>query len=248
MSHRRLRGLLPLLAVLSLPLSACSGGSTSATTQPGDGSPARASSSAAAPSAKPTDLAQISTDLPLQPGTYAVPFLQAGRHVRAIIDVPDGYFAWAGGGVIGDNAGAGDVAFWGRVDRVDTDPCLDGRRVSSGTSVHDLAALLVAQRHVTTSRPAPARIGGYRGLYVTVTAPAHLDRCRGHRVTLWGNAGETWLQSDEPGAVFHAWILDVHGQRVVAGARISSDARAGQAAALTSIVEAARFGVPPRRS
>ena len=223
----QLRALLPLLAVLSLQVSACSDDSGNADRTPAD---------------QPVDMADFATDTSLQPGTYAMPFLQDFPDLRAYIDVPgDGYFAWGGGAVVGDDDGAGDIAFWGRVERVDTDPCGGGTRVGAGTSVQDLVDLLVAQRHMAASRPVPTRISGYRGVYVTVTAPAHIDRCRGNRVTIWGNSGETWLQSDAAGTEFHAWILDVRGQRVVAGARVVPDARAGQKAGLVDMVRAARF-------
>ena len=139
--------------------------------------------------------------------------------------MPEGYVG--GGPVIGSDDG--DIAFWGNVTQVDTDPCLGGKHVWAGTSVHDLVAALVAQRHMKTSPPVPVTIGGYHGVYLMLTAPADLDRCRAGSVTIL-TAGGTWLQWDVPNATFHEWILNVRGTRVVGGARVDPDAaNAGRA-------------------
>jgi hypothetical protein len=106
--------------------------------------------------------------------------------------------------------------------------------------VHDLAAKLVAQRHMKTSQPEPVTVGGYHGVYLKLTAPADLERCRGGRVTIL-TAGGTWLQSDVPNTTFHEWILNVNGTRVVGGALISPDA--ANADELIGMVESARIKV-----
>ena len=83
----------------------------------------------------------------------------------------------------------GDVAFWGRVTRVHTDPCLVGKKVGAGTTVHDLAARLTALRHMKVSQPEPVTIGGYHGVHLALTAPADLDRCRRGSVTILHRSG-----------------------------------------------------------
>jgi hypothetical protein len=107
------------------------------------------------------------------------------------------------------------------VTRVATDACYGGSR-PVGPSVRDLATALAHQGHMTHTRPVPVHIGGYRGLYVRTTAPRNLDSCRGNSVFVY-TAGGTWLQSDVPRATFRAWILNVGGQRVVAGTRSFTD-------------------------
>jgi hypothetical protein len=184
------------------------------------------------------DLGQIPDDTPLEPGTYSVRLLSDGGPTRAIVEVPDGYSPSFGGAVIG--SADGDIAFWGKVTNVDTDPCLGGKHVDAGTSVQDLASLLAAQRHMKTSTPVPVTVGGYHGVYLKLTAPADIQRCRGGSVTIY-TAGGDWLQIDVPNATFHQWILNVHGQRVVGGARIAPDA--ANAAELISMVESAEFAV-----
>jgi len=187
----------------------------------------------------PTNLIQVPDGTPLEPGKYSMVFLHDDGPSRAIVDVPEGYVPSFGGTVIGsDNA---DMAFWGNVTQVDTDPCLGGKHISAGTSVHDLAAALVAQRHMNTSQPVPVTIGGYHGVYLKTTAPVHIDRCRrGGSVTILASGG-SWLEWNVPSATFREWILNVHGQRVVGGTRSVPDA--AEEAQLVDMVESAEFTV-----
>jgi hypothetical protein len=216
---------------------ACTSASTDPATRGDADGPTTTQTSQTLPDADgPIDLAQIPDGTALEPGTYSVGLLHYDGSTRAIVDLPDGYSSDFGGSVIGSDGA--DVAFWGAVTRVDTDPCLGGRRVAAGVSVHDLAALLVAQRHMTASQPLPVTIGGYHGVYLELTAPADLDPCRGKSVTVYG-AGGDWLRLDAPNAIFDEWILNVRGQRVVAGARISPDA--AHRGEIVGIVETAQF-------
>ncbi len=192
----------------------------------------------APPADEPIDLSEVPEGTPLDPGTYAVRLLDDDGPTRAIVEVPEGYFSAFGGSVIGSDTG--DMAFWGKVTQVDTDPCLGGKHVTAGASVRDLASLLVAQRHMKTSKPVPVAIDGYHGVYLETTAPADLGRCRDGGVTIY-TAGGDWLSWDVPRATFEQWILDVGGQRVVGGARITPDA--ANRAELIAMVESARFSV-----
>jgi hypothetical protein len=202
-----------------------------------DATATRSSDATTTPSSDaPIDITRIPEDAPLEPGTYSMPFLTGDSTTRAIVVVPDGYTNHFS--VIG--SGDGDMAFWGRVRQVDTDPCLGGRHVGAGTTVHDLVSLLVAQRHMKTSNPVPVTIGGYHGVYLKSTVPGYVDRCRGGVVTMYAGGG-TWLQQDVPHAIFQAWILNVHGQRVVGGTRIIPDAAHG--AELSRMVTSAEFTV-----
>lgn len=175
----------------------------------------------APPSSEPIDLGQIPDDTSLEPGTYSVALLSNDGPMRAIVDVPEGYVAGFGGTVIA--AESGDIAFWGKVTKVNTDPCLGGKEVSAGTSVDDLASRLAAVRHMRTTKPTPVTIGGYDGVALTLTAPTDIDRCQDGLVTIYGT-GDSWLQLDVPSATFHEYILDVNGQRVVAASRMLPDA------------------------
>jgi hypothetical protein len=187
----------------------------------------------------PIVLAQIADGTSLAPGTYAVGLLADDGPTRAIVDVPEGFFSDFGGTVIGSDDG--DVAFWGKVTQVDTDPCRGGEHVSAGTSVRDLATLLAAERNMTTSHPVPVTIGGYSGVYLKLTAPADIGRCRGGTVTIYSAGGGGWLQLDVPRATFYQWILNVKGQRVVGGARIAPDS--AHRSDLIAMVTSAEFTV-----
>ena len=225
-------------ALAALALAAgCSSADTTANT--GETTTNQSSDAPSTPAPEePIDLSQIPDGTPLEPGTYAMGLVSDGGPARAIVDVPDGYSAEFDGTVIGSDDG--DIAFWGKVTQVDTDPCLGGERVDAGTSVRDLTSLLAAQRKMRTSQPVPVTIGGYHGDYLKLTAPADIERCRGGSVTIY-TAGDEWLQVDVPKATFHQWVLDVRGQRVVGGARIMPDA--ANRDELIGMVESAEFSV-----
>ena len=229
------------LAALGLAL-VCACTSSDATKSAADRTTTEPSDKPTTPTADgPIDLMQIPEGTPLSPGTYSVGLLFDDGPTRAIVDVPEGYVG--GGPVIGSSDG--DMAFWGSVTKVDTDPCLGGRHVGAGTSVHDLASLLIAQRHMKTTHPVPVTIGGYPGLFLKTTAPAHIGRCRGGSVTIY-TAGGSWLQWDVPNATFYEWILNVRGQRVVGGARIAPDA--ANRAEIIDMVRSADFTLADERT
>ncbi len=238
MIRRKAATVASALAALSAlaTVGACT--STDATPNTGDTTAQSSDPTTAPPTDEPIDLSEIPQGTSLEPGTYAVGLLDDDGPTLAIVDVPVGYYSSFGGTVVG--SGAGDIAFWGKVTRVDSDPCFGGKRVAAGTSVDDLVSLLIAQRHMKISQPVPVTIGGYHGVYLELTAPADLDRCRGGIVTIL-SAGDGWLSSDVPSATFDEWILDVEGQRVVGGARIDADA--ANRAELIDMVESARFSV-----
>ena len=225
------------LGAIAVLLGACSG--TETTTGTADATTTQ--SSPTTPSSdEPIDAMQIPHGSLLEPGTYSVGLLADDGPTRAIVDVPESYQGYYGGGpIIGSDDG--DVAFWGKVTQVDTDPCLGGKRVGAGTSVQDLASLLVAQRHMKTTKPVPVTIGGYHGLFLKLTAPADIDRCRRGSVTIFTAAGNTWLQTDVPNSYIYEWILNVHGQRIVGGARVIPDA--ANRGELIGMVESAEFSV-----
>ncbi len=225
---------LATLATLAT-VGACS--STDTTPNSGDTTTTQSSDpTTAPPSDEPIDLSEIPEGTTLEPGKYAVGLLDDNGPTRAIVDVPAGYFSSFGGSVIGSDSG--DIAFWGKVTQVDTDPCLGGKRVEAGTSVRDLASLLVAQKNMKATQANPVTIGGYHGVHLETTAPGDIQRCRGGVVTIY-TAGGGWLSWDVPSATFDQWILDVEGHRVVGGARITPDA--ANRAELIDMVESARF-------
>ena len=91
--------------------------------------------------------------------------------MRALVDVPEGYFS-SGGWFIDDGHGElapdefGNLSFWGVVGQVDPDPCQGNELLRPGPNVRDLARALVAQRHRTTSGLTQVTVGGFDELYV----------------------------------------------------------------------------------
>jgi hypothetical protein len=234
----------PVAAAAALAALATLGACSSDDSSTGTAGVPTQSESATAPSAdEPIDITRIPEDTVLEPGRYSMPFYNGDDTMRAIVEVPDGYTNYFS--VIG--SGDGDLAFWGSVTQVDTDPCHGGKHVRAGTSVHDLASLLVVQRHMKTSQPVPVTIGGYHGVYLKATAPADINRCRGGVATIYSDADSrsrwpsTWWRQDVPNGIFQMWILNVHGQRVVGHARVIPDRAHG--AELSHIVETAEFTV-----
>ncbi len=212
--------LLPLtLAATTLLLGACGDDSTPSASEAGE-----SSTSAGPPApAEPVEMKVIPAGTPLDPATYAMPFLGIDATMRAVVDVPDGYFS-AGGWFIDDGHENlaphqyGNLAFWGAVDQVDPDPCQPGPVESVGSSVQELADALTAERSRDTSAPLTVTLGGYDGLYLESRARGDLDRClHGRHTMLRARAGDSlWLADGIPGTTDRVWIVNVNGHRVVA--------------------------------
>jgi hypothetical protein len=209
-----------MLAALSLPLAACSDDSTTAEPPP----PSPSTSTGASTAPDPIPLKDFNGSI--APGRHRVPLIRWDRTypVEALIDVPDGFIT-PGGWVVenGENGTEyGDLMFWGDVERVDTRPCGEGRMVKPGPTVRDLAAALTDQVPHRTANPKPVTVGGNRGLYIKIAAPRDLRGCDDGWFTLWEvNPADPFPYSaDQPGTVFHLWILDVAGQRVVVAVKV----------------------------
>jgi hypothetical protein len=212
--------LLPLtLAATTLLLGACGDDSSPSASKAGESS---TSTGPAAP-AEPVEMKVIPAGTSLDPATYAMPFLGIDGTMRAVVDVPDGYFS-TGGWVIDDGHEElapdeyGSLAFWGAADQVDSDPCHPGPVESVGSSVQELADALTAERGRATSAPITVTLGGYDGLYLESRAQGGFDRCLDGRHTLLrARAGDSlWLADDIPGTTDRVWIVNVNGRRVVA--------------------------------
>jgi len=238
MNRNHSAAVLPVAVVATAALLGACSSNHGDTTAPSTSVP---SSTSPAPD-QPIDLAEVAEGTTLEAGKYLVPYLwgdgdpdATSSAMRGVVDVPGDYIGF--GAVIQSASGNGDAAFWGKVTRVATDACLGGSR-PVGPSVSDLATALVDQRHMTATRPLPVIVGGYRGLYVKTTAPAHLGRCHDKSVRILSGGG-SWLSLDVPRATFREWILDVDGQRVVAATR--GDESLTDADPLNHMMESAEF-------
>jgi hypothetical protein len=223
-TRRHPAALVPVaLVAMGVLLAACSNGSSTSTGKPT--SPSSPTTSTGEPSAsEPRSLRDFEGSI--VPGSNRVPLISWGRTYRvdALIDVPDGFITPGGWVVENGQSGTqyGDLMFWGDVDRVDTNPCGAGRLVKPGPTVRDLAEALTGQVPRRTTIPKPVTVGGYRGLYVETTPPRDLSRCDGGQFTMWkvNDADRVSYSADQPGTVFHLWILDVDGQRVVVAVKV----------------------------
>jgi len=231
------------LAALATLVSACS---TDAAPSSPDPSTPDLSTSTAAVDQGFIDLEPISAGTALDPGTYGMPLIGLDSRMRVLVDVPAGYFS-SGGYVIDDGHGTlvpdeyGDVAFWGAVTEVGTDPCLGAKSVDAGTSVRDLADALVAQRHWRTSAPVPVTLDGYRGVYLESTGPQDLMRCRaGDLVILADEQGNALSLGTDMRGTTRLWILDVRGTRIVAAVR-TFPGHTSDPEELVGIAESAEF-------
>jgi hypothetical protein len=214
MTRHPARALVPLaLAATTILLGAC--GADPTTTEAGapvDPSPS-----------PPIELRDIGAGVALEPASYAVPLIGRDSPIRAVVDVPAGYFS-AGGWVIDDGHGTrapdeyGDLAFWGAIGQVDPDPCHAGPLEHLGPGVRALTDALESQQGRITSDPQPARLGGYRGVYLESEARGGLRDCVGaqHHLFRAGPGSSPWLTDDLPGTTDRLWIANVNGRRVVA--------------------------------
>ena len=228
MTRRHPAALVPgALVAIAVLLASCSNGSSTSSERPtSTTSPSTSPSTSSGESSAsgPTSLREFEGSI--VPGSHRVPLISWHRTypVDALIDVPEGFIT-PGGWVVEnglDGAEYGDLMFWGDVDRVDTNPCRAGRLVKPGPTVRDLAEALTAQVPRRTTTPKPVTLAGYHGLYVETTAPSgDVSRCDGGRFTLWNvePSDPIWYDAG-PASVFHLWILDVDGQRVVVAVKL----------------------------
>ena len=194
------------------------------------------------PTPSPTPVVEAMPEEGILPaGTYrASPFTSVPLNVT--FTVPEGWRAFQNWAILGPNGteapGGIGVGFL-KVDGVFRDPChwdVDGSGsftqpgdVSVGPSVDDLVAALQANESYTTSDPVPVSVGSYAGRRIDVHVPTNLDvadlaacdrgpeDASGLYYVFTGATGEGGLFAQGPGQVFHDWILDVDGARVIVG-------------------------------
>lgn len=211
----------------------CTTGSSGATA--GDTSP---SSTADPGDAVP--LEELPTDAPLDPGRYVVSVVDAdSAPLLPVLSVREGYLNLDGGvGVHADEL-ARYLWVW-EVESVYAHPC-DASAEPVGPSVADLAKALAAQQLRASNDPVPVTVGGYDGLYVELTVPAHVDAndCPGGVFGLW--PGRLQRYQEIVGQVDMVWIIDVDGQRLVFDAAHDPNASPDKVAELEKMVTTATF-------
>lgn len=225
-----------ILGVLALVVSAVVTGCTSTQAEPASTGSAPATAS---PPSAPTPLSRTTADVPLVPGRYVVSVTDAPSAPRVpVLTVPDGYEAVKEGiGVHTDDYGR-YVWVW-NITKTYSHPCKAGAVAQPvGPSVADLAEALQALPLIGGTLPVPVVVGGYRGLYVTLSVPADFNvaACPTRKMRLWPTR---WLSV--PGQVAMVWILDVDGQRVIFDASYEARHSPDEVAELKRMVTTATF-------
>lgn len=169
-----------------------------------------------------------------QPGCSESP---ADDTIRVAFTLPDGW-AGAGGSILraleANSPPGGAGLSFGRGAWLHTDPCRpdDAPAISTGTSVDEFVAALVAHPGLDVTVPTDSSLAGYAGKYLELTVPATIgSECSFYVVFEPGIFGQG------PGHLWHLWVLDVAGTRVVIRSDTYPETPAAVQAELSAIVE-----------
>ncbi len=191
----------------------------------------------------------------LEAGSWLVPVYARDYESlpRAVVQVPEGYGSPGGWtvdrGADGDPEDYGSVDFWS-VGTVIDDPCRGSTGSDPGPSVRDLAEAIHGQPGHRATAPVPVTLDGYSGLYLEVTGPRakEFDRCANGTFTLWRSTANFPSGTNVPGTVFHLWILDVDGHRIVVNEDTTPHETAPEKAEVRAIAESTHFTNLPHSS
>lgn len=217
------------------------------------------SSPAASPSPTPTPKILPSSGS-LDAGTYHV---NEGStpSVRYSITVPAGWSSTESSFVYKDRgsvapayapgSGPGDVMFvtWS-VSHVYADACKwQGSLADAGTTVDQLANLLVAQKGRVASAATDVTLGGLPAKRIELTnpAPLHLETCDNSVLRFWPDPGPNeagGLCCTIAGSTDVVYVVNVAGHRLAVVARHQPDSLAADLAELDAVVASLRFDVP----
>ncbi|KQR12134.1 hypothetical protein [Cellulomonas sp. Leaf334] len=194
------------------------------------------------PSGPVLTLPQTTEGVPIVPGRYVLPVLDAPADwtLEPVVTVPEGFLGLDAGVTSGDFETDDARVLWlWNIDSVFTHPCeLGATAAPVGPTVADLAAALAAQPMRAATAPVPVTVGGYEGLYLELSVPDDIDpdACPVGRFSSWEGR---WQQV--PGQVDLLWIVDVDGQRITVDASLSPGTSPQEAAELTDMVASTRF-------
>jgi hypothetical protein len=244
-----------LTTLTALLLGACTDASIPRTgdesPNPSDSSSTGSSSASPTPPGNTSDYNRLgpTSSANLEPGRWAV--TAAGRRGAplALLDLPEGLngggeFIWSLGGTPEND---GWILGYYTVGATFPDPCTRAGEKFDPEEVKfpDIwIEALQAQRRTTTSDEVPVTLGGYRGIYLELTAPKHLDfnTCREGILTIFETTTKGrnhWIAL--PGTVERYWLLDVDGERIVLTGAVTPETTNAQIEQLTEIVESVQF-------
>ena len=166
----------------------------------------------------PTATPQPLGDAPLEAGQVIATGFGASESVTLRFTVPDGWTGFTGVGVLpltGTEAPDGMGIVFGEVNAgLFGDPCDwsgGAPTVPVGPSVEDLANALADQTGYEASGPVDVSLGGYSGKRVDLQLPSDVASCDNGEFYPW--VGSVYAQG--PDNIWHVWILDVEGDRIV---------------------------------
>ena len=169
------------------------------------------------PSPTPTATPQPLGDASLEPGPAIATGFGASESVTFRFTVPEGWTGFAGVGVLpatGTEAPDGMGIIFGEAnDGLFRDPCQWAASEPEvvGQTVDDLASALAEQAAYEASSPVDVSLGGYSGKRVDLRLPSDVESCDNAEFYPW--VGSIYAQG--PDNIWHVWILDVEGDRMV---------------------------------
>lgn len=270
---RRARAWLATIGILFVA-TACSGAagdrsspSAAISTSTSTPAPTQAATAAATTAtAAASTPAQASTPalppgvVPLVPGPHTAQVMGTGSYPRFTVDVPEGWFDFAGLFVLKYPSSPHPVlglSVWD-VGQVFRDPChWQGTGFDPGPSVNALVTALVAQPMRSATKPRDVTLAGYHGRYlelsvpddIRMSKPGEFDACDldegGYRdFQGWLGNGKGNRHEQVPGQIDRLWVLDVKGKRLMVDATYSPDASQADRDELERVVQSLRFVAP----
>lgn len=242
-----------MIAVVALALAGCSDAKS------GDASGREPSELASTPATTPTEdsdntatqtqsgatIVGAVPDGALQPGSYALQPIGPLDEPYAVVDIAgSGYHSWAVFIEADEPVVPEDPLMLGlwAITGVYLDPCTPSHLVQPEV-VRGVAEAFAQQQLTSSTRPRKIELAGYRGLYMEVTTPKHLDygACDDAELNLWAGDPDGTYWTRMPGMVNKLWILDVDGRPMMISVAVPPAATGRQVDAMDDMVEAASF-------
>ena len=128
---------------------------------------------------------------------------------------------------------------WSNRAGLHSDPCLAVQHktpdIPVGPTVEDFVDAVKAHPLLETTEPVDTELGGYRGRFMTLTAPSDISGCDNWRP--W----EPGIYAQGPSNIWNLWIIDVDGLRMVLLGQEFPGTPAEAKAELRGMVESIRF-------
>jgi hypothetical protein len=209
---------------------------------PGFGGPGPTASPTGSPTPSPIPDAVLNAE------TQVVhPFPSPAEDLTVRVPVPSGwstYDDWAMLGPKGTSAPDGIGFALLMATSLFSDPCHGADPLSEagdepiGPTVDDLATALVGHKGYVASSPVPVSVDGFSGKRMDLQLP-DLGSCKGDFFVFGHPGGSLYAQG--PNAIWHLWILDVKGTRVIVIIDDYAGTPAADRAVAQAIVDSLKF-------